>query len=54
MYDKVPVIKLEELANINNIDTIIITPIYDYDKIYRCIRKIINNIGNIISLEEFL
>lgn len=53
-YDKIPIVKLKDLVNINSIDTIIITPIYDYDKISNGIREVIPDMGNIISLEEFL
>lgn len=54
MYDNIPIIRIKDLVNINNIDTIIITPIYDYDKISNCIRKVINDIGTIVSLKELL
>lgn len=53
-YDMVPIIKVKELVDIHNIDVIIVTPIYDYNRICFNIHEIINDKVDIVSLKEFL
>lgn len=50
----VPIIKVKELVDIHNIDVIIVTPIYDYNRICFNIHEIINDKVDIVSLKEFL
>ena len=49
--DNIPVVKIEDIANQESVDAIIITPIYDYASIEESLMNVIED-APIISLED--